>query len=61
MRIVKTRPKTGQFIVVWEHAGELWCQELKWVNGDLCAFDAVVSDWERTDWAQKEDLRYVVK
>jgi hypothetical protein len=35
MQQLNEMPKEGQFVVVWEYHSKIWCDTLKWVDGEL--------------------------
>lgn len=38
MKQVDEMPTSGQFVAVWEHDGEMWCETLKWKRDKLFAY-----------------------
>ena len=45
MVILDEMPKTGQFVMIWQHNGVIWSETRKWEDGKLWYFLEGVDEW----------------
>ena len=53
---VQTRPQEGNFVAVWEHAGQVWSTSFHAIDGTLLAYDENSNEYFYTGDAHTDDL-----
>lgn len=53
---VQTRPESGNFVAVWEHAGQVWSTSFHDVGGEILAYDENSNEYFDTGDAHTDDL-----
>ena len=51
MKLTKTKPKSGQFVAVWEFNKKIWCDTFMWEDGIFKLYIHSTDEFEVDDWA----------
>lgn len=59
--LLKERPKSGQFVMIWKYQSEIWCDTMRWNGGILERYEERRDDFfEAKDLPTDVDYKYIV-
>lgn len=64
MQMTTERPKSGEFIAVWEYGDSIWSDTYHWKGDQLYVYDSSEDDWVDVtlEWFEKQNCtHYVIK